>query len=286
MKRMTYKKVCYRESASSPKNCPKQKEDKYIVQYAVWKCPEANGKNGAVRSGCQGLTLPERSIEQSFMEMLYQLRWDYLRRGEESDIARGFFRLCQSIPAQRRNSGFWQQQLRLMDLELEEMRQERKEISGEAQHCLALMERYPSQSMEYSRYASTCAQYRLRIDDLTKSMDEKANERESMRQSFDRIDGMRRNYEAFLEELQTLPDISPTGFDMGTGETHIEHQAAKYNAVAWTADEPLKFDERIFRSFVVSVKAAGDTIYYGMSFGLILSSAGNSRKFRMSEGEK
>ena len=276
MRRMIYKKVCYGGAGASPADARAQKAkgDRHTVPYAVWKCPGARGKNGAVRSGCEALTLCEASIEQSFMEMLYRLRADYLRRGEQSDIVRGFGRLQESIPAQRRSSGFFQQQLHLIDLELEEMRQERQEISTEAQRCLALMERYSSQSKEYGGYASMCAQYRLRIASLTEAMDQKAREREDLRQSFDRLDSMRQNFEAFLQELLALPDC-------GAAEPDPDGGAAE----RWEHG-PLKFDERIFRSFVVSMRAEGDAICYGMSFGLMTSSVGNSRPFRAPEGEE
>ena len=276
MRRMIYKKVCYRDAVPSPeRGHSRAGRERYTARYAVWKCPGAGGKNGLVRSGCNALTLCEASMEQSFMEMLYQLRADYLLRGEQSDIVQGFTRLFESIPAGRRNGGFFRQQLHLMDLELEEMGQERREISAEAQHCMALMERYPGQSMEYNRYASMCAQYRLRITSLTEAMDKRAAEKEALRQSFDRIDSMRQNYEAFLEELRGLPDGGLAG-----------RNAAGEDAAARLGREKLRFDERIFRSFVVSMRAEGDTVYYGMSFGMMISSTGNSRPFRAPEGEE
>ncbi|MGN0707588.1 MAG: recombinase family protein [Faecalibacterium sp.] len=300
MKRMTYKKVCYKNASSSfPNSRLEQEKERYIVQYAVWKCPGANGKNGSAHSPCKARTLPESSIEQSFMEMLYHLRADYLLRQDGSDIAQGFSSLFQNIPAQKRNSGFLQQQLHLIDLELDEIGQERQEISAQAQHCLALMERYPSQSIEYSRYASMCTQYRLRIDDLTEAMDKKAAERESLRQSFDKIESMRRNYEAFLGELQALPDKSMVTYEekrnldqraelsrQSAAKNRGKDNKAKDGAAAWSEYGPLKFDERIFRSFVISMRAEGDSVCYGMSFGLMISSAGNSRPFRVLEGEK
>ena len=304
MKRMIYNKMLAGESSSlSMDDDTKRKKDKHKVQYAAWKCPGGKGKDGRIRSDCKALTLSEVSIEQSFMEMLYKHRADYLLRGDQSDIVQGFSELIHMIPIQKQNSGFFQKQLQTIDLEIQELEKELQNLSSEGRRYLALMDRYPSQSQEYCTYASMCEQRHLQIMRLTESIKEKRETRAALEKSFELIDNMRKNYEAFLAELRALPDRKQSGsvginrnlqnmeYETKCQEsTATEKQRKKIKAgmreTAQLPFMPLKFNERIFRSFVVSMEAKGDVIYYGMSFGLMMSSEGNSRPFFLFRGEK
>lgn len=304
MRRMIYNKMFTKESSSLAMDDDKRiKKDMHKVQYAAWKCPGSKGKDGRLRSSCQSMTLSEVSIEQSFMEMLYKHRADYLLRGNQSVVERGFSELLKMIPAQKQNSGFFQKQIHMIDLEIQELEKELQNCSSEGRQYLALMERYPGQSKEYCMYASMCEQHHLQIMRLKESIEKKLETKAELEKGFELIDNMRKNYEAFLVELRALPDrkqsesvgvnrnLQNMAYETECREgSALEKRRKKIKAGKREAAQlpfaPLKFNERIFRSFVVSMEAKGDVIYYGMSFGLMMLSEGNSRPFFLFGGEK
>jgi len=73
---------------------PKSETEVYSFQYPVWRCGRKRGEKKAPGgSVCPAAVLRECALEQSFMEMLYGLKRDYLAKGRESFLAREFQRV-------------------------------------------------------------------------------------------------------------------------------------------------------------------------------------------------
>ena len=99
-------------------------ENFFDFSYGVWKC-RGTARNrladpSAARS-CHCAALIEISMEQSFMEMLYRIRRDCQLNGEDADIARSFRRLYEIVRNKEVNSGFIEQKLELLKLEIDRL---------------------------------------------------------------------------------------------------------------------------------------------------------------------
>jgi len=61
---------------------PETETETYSFQYPVWKCRR--------KSGCSSIVIRECALEQSFMEMLYALKREYVAAGEQSFLCTRF----------------------------------------------------------------------------------------------------------------------------------------------------------------------------------------------------
>ena len=93
--RLTYSAVArgYRDERSDDLDA-EQYLEKYLYAYPVWRCRGKSGKRkiekGDGQEVCPSKVLWECALEQSFMEMLYWLKWDWEEKGKKSWLAAAF----------------------------------------------------------------------------------------------------------------------------------------------------------------------------------------------------
>lgn len=89
---------------------------------------------------------------------------------------------------------------------------------------------------------------------LKKKLELKKTELKQLTEEHGVTRNMRKNFEGFMRKVDKLPD--------GNGEKSFERMA---------------FDHCILRESVLKIRAQGDKVYYGTTFGLTLVTMGNER---------
>lgn len=305
MRRMTYNSTIrkYKDERSheGKELLPEEKgfRDVYTFSYAVWKCPNSAGKAGTDQTErtCSAVTLTELSMEQSFMEMLYRIKRDYQLNGEESEIMKGFGAAYKAICRKEVNSGFIEQKLKLIDLEI-------KELDANYQKVLQKLE-----TVNYAAGISLGGSYGIMLessgetytklaDDLKKRLDEKKSEKERLMEERGVAKTMKQNFEAFLTAVNSLPDQNRAGMRLNINALDVDgsifrtssgqnrgYYKSQYNRgrlcitpeLLRTAPDYLSFSHYIMGTFILKMEAKGDEICYGTTFGLSLSTIGNRR---------
>lgn len=273
MKRMTYNSTIsgYKDERSHEgKEIPPEEadfSDTYTFSYAVWKCPGSAGKNGKVRDGCRALTLIEASMEQSFMEMLYRIGKDVEANGKNAEIVRSFQAVYEALCHKEADSRFIGQKLKLLELEIAEL----EKNYGTALERVRAASYTAGITLGAFTLESGGSAYTKLAEDLKEKIEEKEKERVRLMGERGVAQAMKQNFEAFLEELERLPKRNWAGPEINMrktdGKEMDEEETLDY----------LNFNEYIFRTFVIRMEAAGDEVRYTTTFGLTLSSPGNSR---------
>lgn len=115
------------ERSMKAEKIPAGYTERYMFAFPVWRCRNTLRKGGQEEL-CPSERLYECAVEQSFMEMLYRLRRDFLARGNESQLAvlysEALERVCRRMDS-RQDSG---ERVRLLELQiLEAADEERRE---------------------------------------------------------------------------------------------------------------------------------------------------------------
>lgn len=305
MRRMTYNSTIRKykdERSHDGKEIPPEEEgfrDVYTFSYAVWKCRNSAGKAGSGQTGknCGAVTLTESSMEQSFMEMLYRIKRDYQLNGEESEIVKNFAVVYQAICKKEINSGFVEQKLKLVDLEI-------KELDTNYQKVLRKLEtvNYAAGITLGGNYGimleSSGGTYAKLAEDLKKRLDEKKTEKERLMAERGVAKIMKQNFEAFLAAVNALPDQNSAGMKLNINALDVDgsifrtssgqnrgYFKSQYNRgrlritpeLLSEAPDYLPFSHYIMRTFILKMEAKGDEIRYGTTFGLSLATIGNRR---------
>ena len=145
------------------------------------------------------------------------------------------------------------------------------------------------------------ARYEMLARDLKKRLEEKKAEYRSLLQERGAATKMKLNYEAFIKALADLPDTNEAGVKLNintldvygsifrtAGGQRRGWNRSRYNRgelkitpeVLSKAPDYLRFDEYYLRTFFLGMTACGDEIRYTTTFGLILSSIGNTRSIK------
>lgn len=236
--------------------------DSYTFSYAVWKC-------SACKNESKKILLTEISMEQSFMEMIYRIKRDVEDNGEQSEIMRTFQIVYDTLCRRERNSGIIEQKLHLVEMEIAEldrnydMTLERMRTANYAEHIQLGEELITASGNIYARLA----------EDLKVRREEKKQEQHRLMGERGVARAMKKNFEAFLLAISNLPDKNRAGLQINSSVETAEETIA-------SVPDFLNFDEHIFRTYILRMEAAGDEVYYGTTFGLTLTSVGNSRPIR------
>lgn len=237
MKRMRYKSAKNGETHS----------------YAVWKCPKSPGKTGTCQKErtCQAATLAERSIERAFMDMLGRIKQDYLQNGQDSEIMRSFQYAYDSLRQTEAASGFIEQKLKLLEIEISRLetqyRETCKKIETEIYASKLNLSTDPQNNPPLLPQDKTVTA--VQAEHLKKLLDQKKTEQKQFLEERGVTQHMKQNFETFIQAVIDLP----------------------------ATDTPalLPFNNYIFRTFVLKSSAWKDEIHYSTSFGLTLIAVGN-----------
>lgn len=312
MRRMTYNSIIrnYKDERSheGKEILPEEEgfSDVYSFSYAVWKCPNSAGKAGTDQTGrgCMAVTLTEASMEQSFMEMLYRIKRDYQLKGEDSEIMRSFQIVYEALRKKEVNSTFIEQKLKLLEMQIQELESSYQKVLCQKESAsyaagITLGQRREGGLWEETIEASGIVYARL-AEDLKKSLEEKKTEYNQLLEERGMAQTMKKNFDAFLAAVNALPDMNSAGMrlnihaldaDDGVFQvpgnqnsydfkiSHTENPLITPEVVA-AAPDYLNFSHYIMRTFILNMKAKGDEIRYGTTFGLSLIVNGNSRSIK------
>lgn len=268
MSRMTYNKTAlhYKDARSADCDSGKYLET-YFFAEPVWKC---KGQEKAV--------LYEKVIRQRFMEMLYQLKVDYERNGEESGLWHSFRSACIAT-SREKTEGYMVHKLEFLELQIQELEAQYRDslsLKGNPFHAY-----YMEREAESDFYGKHSQEIKTQLDNLKKVKEELEKERGA-------ILDMKRNFNDFLKLLDTLSPLQterdsttsatsepfpPSGSPEPSEALKSDRKETEYYAEDYK--EYYAFRQDIFTLFITSAKAEGGTIRYGTNFGLEFITEGN-----------
>ncbi len=257
---------------------PKTETETYSFQYPVWRCRKKKGGECGITDRCRGCSLApvqECALEQSFMEMLYALKRDYVARGEESYLAKEFKRACGMADRYLAKSSSSVYRRELLDSRIEELEQDyRKDIS-----------RRPQTESDISA-------------EKQDALEHYKKERVVLEAEQEASAAMKRNYDFFLRCLLKLPETNYAGMKINVNRLDVDGSIFRdrdgremnsapdaVNAdgklitseIIERAPDYLRFERGMYAAFIRSGKVYGDTVEYVTNFGVRLLSVGNDR---------
>lgn len=266
MRRMTYT-----ASARSPKTGPHES----APYYAVWKCPNSPGKvkTDLTERTCPAPVLTEASMKQAFSDLLCRIRQDYQSNAENAEIIKSFRTIYTSVSQQEPRSEFLEHKLDLLNMQIQELetqydqlirQQELASCSSRIQigpenlpydHTAAPEAAPPDLTAKYDFFGSAGSAFISMIDSTKLKLDQKKQEKETLLEYYSLPDTMKKNFDTFLNAVQSLPD--PT-----ENTTNFDHYPVHY----------------IMRKFILKIYADGDEVFYSTTFGVRLKTVGNGKR--------
>ena len=254
----------------------------YAFQYPVLKTVNLHLIPGTERT-----YLCKLAVEQSFMEMMYKIKREYEKYGEDC-----FF--CREVKLALAN-------IANVDIEKQKIAVIQNEIHATAE----TYKRANAGKTQAELAGRKTIAYEELIRDISAKMNQKAQKAEL--EQIVSGSSVRENYRAFLEKLKKLPitnslgnPIVVNGLDcQGTllvnpdGSIHEQRIAGvRHKTFRITpervdaAPELLAFDTDLYRTWIKSGMVHGDEIEYETTFGIKLRITGNTRTLKQFLGFK
>ena len=309
MRRMTYNAAARGYSDERSLHARLQGEEAYVdtytFSYAVWKCPKSFTKDPLINSKrcCDSLTLTEQAMEQAFMEMLYRIKKDYEQNGSDSEIMKSFGHSYDALCRKEVNNGFIEQKLDIMELEIKRMEVTYQNTLKKRDTAAYAVSLAIGGEMSKMTAGFTDNPYDQLVCDLKKRLEAKKAEYQKLSGNRSMAHQMKQNFDAFIKALSDLPTQNRAGIPWNINALDVDGSAfytaggKKKNKetinikgisvtsnILQSAPDYLIFDEYIFRTFILKMTAHGDEIQYGTTFGLILTTIGNSRRMHNFRG--
>ena len=249
--------------------------EKYTFAFPVWRCKRKAGvregkepKTGTLdhkkycRSKLGRMTDEERdaadercpselyhevALEQSFMELLYQIKRDYEEKGEDSDISRMFKAAYDNLYQKVKNSAVSVQRMEVLDGQVKELEDRLNEIIGKQVTAMreAAMEQNEGlkeaiangdlsiddleldirngltasdlgtrmYSMEFEE-GSVAETYNTLANEIRKRMEDLKKERSMLENEQGALGNMKKNFDFFIDCLRQLPEQNTAGMPL------------------------------------------------------------------------
>lgn len=275
----------------------------YTFSYAVWKCPNSAGKCGTDNTHrcCKAPVLTEISMEQSFTEMLYCIKQDYLTNKDHSEIMQMFRASYASLKKKEGSSGVMEQKLELLEMEMEELEKTCEEIYQKKNAATYAAGIFLGEERSIRSGYGTRGQmvYDRMLEEMVMRLEEKKKEYDALISERSAAQAMKQNFSAFLTAVSELPDENAAGEciciakwkyapEAETSEARDMPDASEKSGMQESQETPevsetqeipdfLEFPYYIFSDFILRITSYGDCVHYGTSFGMTLTSSGNSR---------
>ncbi len=236
--------------------------DKATIRYPVWRCV-ATAKSKVEFSG-HSHTYSEIALKQSFMEMLYHCKDEYMTMRESAPW----------ILQYRKEQQIWQEK-RKAELYNTPECQKLSARLAELERSLGEIQCFQTSAKELDSL-SIPKEEQVRYVQLTRELQQKIAELKEKIHRFFQI-GMgaeekEEQFSFFLSCLQQLPLIPPVEKMPQNGAAALKQSEIK--AILFS------FDPGIFSAFVKRGVTQGDTVYYEMTFGTTFSTSGNLRPIK------
>lgn len=253
------------------------------LSYAVWKCPNSPGKSkkSQPERTCSTPTLPEKSLEQSFINLLYSIKNDLLANGEQAAILHDFQIVYNAIRRTELHSEYINQKLKLIEMQLSELEnqydqllQQQKITDYSARISLGNKTFLddPNNCINKTDLNNKCNNYMILAAGIKKKIDDKKQEKDHLINHYNLSDIMKNHFEAFLNTVKNLPDPSTLKADSEEIDTI---------PINTLSSSPI-VNPYIIQKFVLKAESSGDQIRYSTTFGLQLTSSVNRQLFNNS----
>lgn len=220
--RKTYTVKAQNYNKTLPEHLQSNKGEYYKFTYPVWQCNPIHNK---CKNKSHELSIQEMVLEQSFMEMLYAIRKDYIENGEQSNIARKFAAAYNREASRQINNSISEKRIKLLQLQINDlMKKISKLTEPDTNERQELMGQLENRQLEYKR----------------------------LERQLSRTFAMKRCYDWFIHSLQSLPETNYDGspmviFGIDTIEKNKAHAGKDtYNLLLYRDD--------IFKRIVIKAK--------------------------------
>lgn len=260
--------------------------EKYTFAFPVWRCKRKAGvregeepKTGtldqkkycrsklgrmtdaereAAEERCPSELYHEVALEQSFMEMLYRLKYDYETKGDGSDIVRMFKAAYDKFYRKVKNSAVSAQRIEALDDQVKELEVKLNEIIGK--QVVAMREAAMEQNENlkeaiangdlsigdlemdirngltasdlgtrmYSidvEEGSVVETYNTLANEIRKCMDDLRKERSMLENEQGELGNMKKNFDFFIDCLKQLPEQNTAGMPLKVYGLNVQSSA-------------------------------------------------------------
>lgn len=260
--------------------------EKYTFAFPVWRCKRKAGvregeepKTGtldqkkycrsklgrmtdaereAAEERCPSELYHEVALEQSFMEMLYRLKYDYETKGDGSDIVRMFKAAYDKFYRKVKNSAVSAQRIEALDDQVKELEVKLNEIIGK--QVVAMREAAMEQNENlkeaiangdlsiddlemdirngltasdlgtrmYSidvEEGSVVETYNTLANEIRKRMDDLRKERSMLENEQGELGNMKKNFDFFIDCLKQLPEQNTAGMPLKVYGLNVQSSA-------------------------------------------------------------
>lgn len=235
---------------------PEDYRERYYFYYPVRRCTRnAQGNRNHPKGKCASGSTYETALEQSFMEMLYQLKRDYETNGDASWLATQFRMVCEQIDRVNGNNCYGSQQIDMLEEQIKELEQKLHETLGkqmEAQRTAAMeRDELLQQGLgdgsvalddidvdmwngvsgmtlgtqwlsDEGEEGSEAAIYAKLADDIRGRIEQLKKERTSLELEQGATTVMRKNFDFFLRCLRELPETNAAGMKLNVNGLDVD----------------------------------------------------------------
>lgn len=277
-----------------------EKNTEFYYSYVVGKCESRMKGVEAGKEEHNGI-IYEVTVQQCFMELLYRLKRDYERNGNNSEIVKRFADVLKRELKRNTKYLYSFEQSKIIKEEIKFLSEKRLEIienraSSQDVQCYFAVPEHEGfyEEREADAWDSD-------LMDLERAIKEKQIRLKELEYRNRRITSLRKNFELFIGCLEDLPDTNPAGMRlnvntidrMGTDLVTIDgvstgkrkcginsgRFAAKSERIA-KAPDFLIFEPRVYMAFVESGVIHDDVITFKTVFGAELSASYVKRRPR------
>lgn len=244
---------------------PKTETERYSFQYPVWRCgrklgkknsPTPKGAHSETESSCPSALVKECALEQSFMEMLYALKRDYVSKREQSYLATEFKKAYETAYKRMGKNSYSIQRIELLNSQIKELEQNYQRAMSQQVEMTrnAALESYidqntflsskelplgdteigvrsrlatgnreiPYVSMRTIGKGGGEATYADIAGDLKKQLEDYKKERATLEAEQEVTSVMKQNYSFFLQCLMALPEKNFAGMKMNVNGLDVD----------------------------------------------------------------
>ena len=235
---------------------PEDYRERYYYYYPVWRCTRnAQGNKHHPKGKCASGSTYELTLEQSFMEMLYQLKQDYETNGDSSWLVTQFKQACERIDRANGNNHYGSQRIDMLETQIKELEEKLHETLGkqlEAQRTTALerdellrqgledgsvvlddinvdmwngvsgMTLGTQWLSEEGEEGSEAAIYAKLAEDIRNRIEQLKKERAALETEQGATTVMKKNFDFFLRCLKELPETNAAGMKLNVNGINVD----------------------------------------------------------------
>lgn len=273
--------------------------EKYTYSYPLWRCKRKTKKyreetvsdnhsifpiqasinnSQPISAPCTSQSLHECAIEQSFMEMLYHLKFDYESNLNASYIYMLFKETYENTFQKVKQNHTSVERIESIESQINELEQTRQ--------------------MLLQKQNSSAREIEFKLKDVSQKMEHLQRERNRLETEQDVLAVMKKNFDFFIDCLKELPRQNQAGTELKINglntSNHMTHQnnisistqtLSEVNSYICEIDSSLmekapdllQFEKGIYCAFIEKGIVYGDEITYQTNFGVTLKTLGNSR---------